>query len=89
MKDLRYILHYMKPCRRDLLVAMLLIFAECVCEMLIPMLMTGIIDRGVPDRDFPYLFLQGGKMVLCAGAALVTGLLYARFAARASNGFGA
>ena len=30
MKDLRYILHYMKPCRRDLLVAMLLIFAECV-----------------------------------------------------------
>ncbi len=33
--------------------------------------------------------LQGSKMIICAVLALITGLLYARFAARAANGFAA
>ena len=89
MKDLRYIFSYLKPYRRDMTLAVLLIFIECVFEMLIPLLMTDIVDVGVPNHDLRLLLLQGGKMALCALLALITGLLYARFAARAANGFGA
>lgn len=32
---------------------------------------------------------QGGLMALCAVLALITGLLYARYAARFANGFAA
>ena len=89
MKDLQYVFSYLKPYRRDMALAVSLIFIECVFEMLIPLLMTGIVDVGVPEHDIGLLLRQGGKMVLCALLALVTGLLYARFAARAANGFGA
>ena len=89
MKDLKHIFSYLKPYRRDLFLAIFLVFVECVLEMLIPLLMTDMVDVGVARRNIPFLLQQGGKMVLCAGLALVTGLLYARYAARAAYGFGA
>lgn len=89
MKDLKYIFSYMRPYRRDLVTAVLLVFAECVFEMIIPLLMSDIVDIGVVNHDLGFMLLQGGRMVLCAVLALITGLMYARFAARAANGFGA
>lgn len=89
MKDLKYIFAYLRPCRRQVAAAVGLVFIECIFEMSIPMLMTGLVDVGVANRDVPYMLGQGGKMVLCALLALVTGLLYARYAARAAYGFGA
>lgn len=89
MKDLKYIFAYLRPCRRQVAAAVGLVFIECIFEMSIPMLMTGLVDVGVANHDVPYMLGQGGKMVLCALLALVTGLLYARYAARAAYGFGA
>lgn len=89
MKDLKHIFSYLKPYRRDLFLAIFLVFVECVFEMLIPLLMTDMVDIGVANHDIAFLLQQGGKMVLCAVLALVTGLLYACYAARAAYGFGA
>ena len=58
-------------------------------EMVIPMLMSDLVDQGVPSHDMQVIMLQGSKMIICAVLALITGLLYARFAARAANGFAA
>lgn len=89
MQDLKYVGAYLKPYKRDVLIAVLLVFGECIFEMVIPLLMTDIVNIGVPNHDIPFLLRQGGKMAFCAVLALVMGLLYARFAARAANGFGA
>ena len=89
MHDLKYVFAYLRPCRRQVAAAVGLVFVECIFEMSIPMLMTGLVDVGVASRDVPYMLGQGGKMVLCALLALLTGLLYARYAARAAYGFGA
>lgn len=89
MQDLRLIFGYGKPYRRDLVAAVVLIVIECGFEMVIPVLMTKLIDDGVPARDMGVMLRQGGLMVLCAVLALITGLLYARFAARFANGFAA
>ena len=89
MHDLKPIFSYLKPYRRELLIAIALLLAECIFEMLIPLLMTDIVDIGVPNHDVAFLFRQGWKMGLCAVLSLVTGLLYARFAAKAAYGFGA
>ena len=78
MQDLKRIFAYIKPYRRDLLLAVVLVCVECVFEMLIPILMTDIIDVGVPNHDIPFLLNQGIKMILCAALALVTGLLFCR-----------
>ena len=87
MQDLRLIFSYGKPYRRDLFTAVGLIFVECIFEMVIPVLMSTLVDDGVPDHNMAVIFRQGGLMILCAVLALITGLLYARFAARFANGF--
>ena len=89
MKDLKPILRYLYPCRREFILAILLLFVECGCEMVIPLLMSQIIDNGVATGDVALIWIQGGKMAACAALALAAGLTYARFAARAAYRFGA
>lgn len=89
MNDLRLIFRYGKPYRRDLWAAAGLIFIECIFEMVIPVLMSTLVDEGVPSHNIAIILRQGGLMALCAVLALITGLLYARYAARFANGFAA
>ena len=89
MNDLRLIFRYGKPYRRDLWAAAGLIFIECIFEMVIPVLMSTLVDEGVLSHNMAIILRQGGLMALCAVLALITGLLYARYAARFANGFAA
>ena len=89
MGDLRALAAYLKPCRGAAVTAMVMVAVESIFEMLIPLLMTRIVDVGIPSGDIALMLGQGGRMLLCALLALITGLLYARYAARAAYGFGA
>ena len=51
--------------------------------------MSQLIDVGVKQRDVSYILQKGAQMGVCAILSLITGLLYARFAARAAYGWGA
>ena len=51
--------------------------------------MANIIDVGVANKDTNYIVIQGILMIVCACIAYVLGVLYARFAATAGQGFGA
>lgn len=77
MQDLRMIFRYGKPYRRDCFAAVGLVFIECVFEMIIPMLMSTLVDEGVPGHNMAVIMRQGGLMILCAALSLVTGQLYA------------
>ena len=89
MNDLKRLLGYMGPYRKDMILGMLLVIIESGFEMVIPVLMSDIIDTGVAQGDVPAIMTTGLQMAACAVLALITGLLYARYAARASYGFGA
>lgn len=80
---------YFKGHRRELAGAVICVMLESVFEIVIPLIMADIIDIGVPARNRAYILNRGADMVLCALAALGLGALYARFAARAGQGFGA
>ena len=89
MGELKRIVGFLGKYRRDAVLGMLLVVVESAFEMVIPILMADIIDVGVAHRDVAYILRQGLYMGACALLALITGLLYARFAARASYGLGA
>ena len=89
MNDLKRLFGYMGPYRRDMALGMLLVVVESAFEMVIPILMSDIIDQGVSHGDVREILWTGVEMAICAVLALITGLLYARYAARASYGFGA
>ena len=89
MRELRRLLAYLGPYRWDLLMGGLLVLIETAFELVIPVLMADLIDVGVENQDLHYIVGKGIQMGVCALLALVTGLLYARFAARAAYGWGA
>lgn len=80
---------YMHKYRKYLWLSCFCVVAETVFELVIPLLMADIIDVGVANQDKTYILLQGSKMIACALLALILGVLYARFAATAGQGFGA
>ncbi len=89
MRDLKCLLRYLGPYRKDMVVGALLVLIETGFELVIPLLMADLIDIGVANRDMAYILHKGIQMMVCALLALVTGLLYARYAARAAYGWGA
>lgn len=61
---------------------------EVAMETLIPYFMSSIIDNGVYASNLKHIYLMGLCMVACALFSLFCGLMGAKFAAKASMGFG-
>ena len=89
MEDVRRLLRCLGPYKKDMLLGAAFVIIESFFELVIPVLIASLIDTGVVGHDLDYIFRKGIQMGICAALALVTGLLYARFAARAAYGWGA
>lgn len=70
----------------------LFIVMEVILEVFIPFIMGSLIDKGIGNGQIPpnldEVWKYGGIMLALAFGALITGVLSARFAAIASQGFG-
>ncbi len=73
--------------KKQTLLTPFMVVGEVVVDIMIPLLMSRIIDVGIQNRDVGYVARVGGLMVLCALVALAFGALSGRFAAVASMGF--
>ena len=62
---------------------------EAVFELLIPLVMSDIVDIGIANADQGYILRKGGLMVAMAMVSLTLGLGAAAFSAVAGQGFGA
>lgn len=80
---------YFDKYRKYLFLSCICVIAETMFELIIPLIMANIIDVGVAAQDIDYILWKGIQMGLCALLSLVLGLLYARYAAMAGQGFGA
>ena len=89
LQDLKRIFTHLGPFKKEFVLCILLIIAETAFELSIPLIMADIIDVGVQNRDIYLIFQKGIQMGVCALLSLITGLLYARYAAQAALGFGA
>lgn len=86
---LKRLIIYFEKNRKDLIGSVICVALEGVFELAIPLIMADIIDVGVVNRDRNYILGRSLVMVVCALFSLLLGALYARFAARAGQGFGA
>lgn len=80
---------YFDRYRKYLILSCTCVVLETMFELFIPLIMADIIDVGVIQQDIPYILVKGFWMVVCAVLSLILGLLNARFAALAGQGFGA
>ena len=82
-------LSYLRPYRRDGIIAAFCIVAETVFELVIPLVMASIVDVGVANGDRHYILAKGAQMIFFALIALVLGQGSAIFTARFGQGLGA
>ncbi len=84
---LKTLLPYMKKYKWSTIFAPLSIIAEVLLEITIPVLMSRIVDNGIPNKDLAYIVKIGLLMVIMAIAGMCAGALSSRLAAKASMGF--
>ena len=86
---LRKLYPYTKGYRLLIVFGVLFSAGEAVFELLLPMVMSDIVDIGIANGDRAYILTAGIKMIVMAMTALAMGVGAAALASRASMGFGA
>ena len=80
---------YIKPYLSAFIVGPILMIVEVIGEVVMPLLLSNIIDHGViGNRGIGYILAMGGAMVLTALVMMGGGVGGAYFAIKASTGFG-
>ena len=78
---------YIKEYKKASILTPLFVVLEVVMEVIIPMLMSKIIDVGIPNKDIKYILEIGIFLTISAIMSLAFGMISGRFAAKASSGF--
>lgn len=76
-----------KEFKKDSLLTPVFMVLEVLMEMMIPLLMSSIIDDGVNAGNLKHIYITGGIMIVIACLSLSFGLLGAKYGASASTGF--
>ena len=84
---LRELAKHIKEFKTASLLTVVFILGEVVFELLIPYMMTFIIDRGVMKGDYSAVVTYGSVMIGLAILGLLCGVAAGLFAAKASSGF--
>ncbi len=83
-KLLKYLKHYRKECILSPLFKLL----EASFELLVPLVMAAIIDKGIASGNRLYIYGRGGLLVLMGIVGLCSAVTAQYFASKAAAGFG-
>ena len=86
---LQLFLTHLQGLKKDAIKSPILILLEVVLELMLPLVMTEIVDVAIPAGDVWYVFKLGLLMIVISLAAMACGVLSAKYATFASQGFGA
>lgn len=84
LKLVRYLKHY----KKESIISPLFKFLEACLELVVPLIMTQIIDVGIAREDTAYILGCGGILLLLGVLGLSCSLTAQYFAAKAAYGFG-
>lgn len=84
---LKTLLAHVKEYKKDSILSPLYVTLEVIMEVIIPLLMASIIDKGVEAGNMKHVYIIGGVMIIAAMFSLTFGVLSGKYAASASTGF--
>lgn len=86
---MKKLLKYLKAYRKEAMLAPFFKMMEAIFELFVPLVIKGIIDTGIPNKDNGYIIRMGLLLLLLAvvGLAMATTAQY--FSAKAASGFAA
>lgn len=81
------LLRYLKPYRKESILAPLFKLLEALMDLIVPVAVAAIIDKGIAKGNKPVIFTNFAIMIILAAAGLAFSITAQWFAARASVGF--
>lgn len=84
---MKTLLKYIKDYKKESILAPLFKMLEASFELMVPLVMASIIDRGIADNDTPHIINMGFILVLLAAVGLISAVTAQYFSAKAAVGF--
>ena len=84
---MKQLLSYFKPYIKESFLAPLFKLLEAVFELLVPMIIAGIVDQSIPQKDQGHLWMQMGLLFLFAVIGVFVALVAQFYSAKAAVGF--
>lgn len=85
---MKQFIHYLRDYKKESIIGPLFKLLEASFELLVPLVMASIIDKGITGNDTGHIWQMGGILVLLALIGLICSITAQYFAAKASVGFG-
>jgi ABC-type multidrug transport system fused ATPase/permease subunit len=85
---MKRLLVYLKDYKKESILAPLFKLLEACFDLLVPLVMTQIIDVGIKNSDVPYIYKMSLLLVLLAVVGVISAVTAQYFAAKAAIGFG-
>ena len=82
------ITNYLKEYKKESIIAPLFKMLEASFELLVPLVMSAIVETGIKNQDTGYIAKMGGILVLLAVVGLTCSIVAQYFGAKAAIGFG-
>ena len=86
---MKRLMPYLRPYRRECVLAPLFKMTEAVFELLVPLVVAVIIDRGIPSGDRGLILRMGGVLVALGAGGMLLAFTAQWFSAKAACGFAA
>ena len=84
---MKHLLSYFKPYIKESFLAPLFKLLEAVFELLVPMVIAGIVDQSIPQKDQGHLWMQMGLLFIFAVIGVLVALVAQFYSAKAAVGF--
>ena len=84
---MKQLLSYFKPYLKESFLAPLFKLLEAVFELLVPMVIAGIVDQSIPQKDQAHLWMQMGLLFVFAVIGVLVALVAQFYSAKAAVGF--
>ena len=84
---MKQLLSYFKPYIKESFLAPLFKLLEAVFELLVPMVIAGIVDQSIPQKDQGHLWMQMGFLFVFAVIGVLVALVAQFYSAKAAVGF--
>lgn len=84
---MKKILIYLKDYKKETILAPLFKMLEASFELFVPLVIAGIIDRGIENKDTNHILRMGGVLILLGIIGLVCSVTAQYFSAKAATGF--
>lgn len=88
MRNLMKVYRNLKPFALLIVGAVVLTFLQVMANLELPTLMSNIVDNGIIKGDIPYIWREGGYMLLIAGAGGLCAIGASFLASRSAMGLG-